>query len=50
MELVGHKTEAIYKRYSIVNAEDRRKAAARLAAQAAEPKTQPGSSTVTAIR
>jgi len=32
MQMVGHKTEAIYRRYAIVNAADLRDAAAKLAA------------------
>lgn len=48
MSIVGHKTEAIYRRYAIVDEAMQREAAARLDAWAAAPPTV--SSAITPIR
>ena len=42
MQMVGHKTEAIYRRYAIVNDADLRAAAAKLAAVSDPPKPATG--------
>jgi integrase len=50
MQMVGHKTESIYRRYAIVDPAMLREAAARLDAWAAAPPATPSSASVTPIR
>ena len=50
MSIVGHKTESIYRRYSIVDETMQREAAARLDAWMALPAAAPPTATVTALR
>jgi hypothetical protein len=50
MQMVGHKTESIYKRYAIVDAAMPREAAARLDAWAQTPQPSVSTGTVTAFR
>ena len=49
MQMVGHKTESIYKRHAIVDAAMLREAAARLDAWAQAPQASASTGTVTAF-
>jgi hypothetical protein len=50
MEMIGHKTESIYRRYAIVDQASRRDAAARLDGWIETPKPAASTGTVTAFR